>query len=94
MKCIDTTMGRHLLEEVHSRLCGVHATSRSLVGKAFREGFYWPTTKKNATDLVHICEDASSYPNNKICQCNSYRLSQFLGPLHVGADIIGPFKKP
>jgi hypothetical protein len=52
MGCIDTTMGKHLLEEIQFGQCGVHATSRTLVGKAFRAGFYWPTTKKDATDLV------------------------------------------
>jgi hypothetical protein len=39
-------------EEIHAGQCGIHATSRTLVGKAFRAGFYWPTAKKDAADLV------------------------------------------
>ena len=50
MRLIDVAMGKHLLEEIHSEQ--VHATSRTLVGKAFRARFYWPTTKKDATSLV------------------------------------------
>jgi hypothetical protein len=52
MKCIDLGIGKHLLEEIHVGQCGVHATLRTLAWKAFRVGFYWPTTKKDATDLV------------------------------------------
>jgi hypothetical protein len=38
MRRIDVAMGKHLLEEIHSEQ--VHATSRTLVGKAFRARFY------------------------------------------------------
>jgi hypothetical protein len=56
MRCINVAMGKHILEEIHSRQCGVHAASRTLVRKAFRAGFYWPTTKKDVADLVQRCE--------------------------------------
>jgi hypothetical protein len=48
---ISLLVGKHLLEEIHAGQCGVHATSRTLVGKAFRASFYWPTAKKDAPDL-------------------------------------------
>ena len=44
MKCIPTNQGKQLLLEVHAGICGHHAAPRSLVGKAFHQGFYWPTT--------------------------------------------------
>jgi hypothetical protein len=40
MKCIHSATGRQLLDEIHAGQCGVHAASRTLVGKAFRSGFY------------------------------------------------------
>jgi hypothetical protein len=40
MKCIHSATGKQLLDEIHARQCGVHAASRTLVGKAFRSGFY------------------------------------------------------
>jgi hypothetical protein len=52
MKCIHLATGRQLLDEIHAWQCGIHAASRTLVGKAFRSGFYWPTTKKDAAELV------------------------------------------
>jgi hypothetical protein len=52
MKCIPSAMGKQLLDEIHVGQCGIHAASRTLVGKVFRSGFYWPTTKNDTTELV------------------------------------------
>jgi hypothetical protein len=32
MKCIYSTTGRQLLDEIHAGQCGIHAASRTLVG--------------------------------------------------------------
>ena len=56
LKCLDTSSGQSLLKEIHAGICGIHATSRTLVRKAFRAGFYWPTAKKDAAELVQRCE--------------------------------------
>jgi hypothetical protein len=51
-KCIEQEEGMELLREIHQGECGHHASSRALVAKAFRYGFYWPTAKQNAEQLV------------------------------------------
>jgi hypothetical protein len=56
MKCILSATGKQLLDEIHAGQCGIHATSRTLVGKVFRSGFYWPTAKSDAAELVQRCE--------------------------------------
>jgi hypothetical protein len=56
MKCILSATGKQLLDEVHAGQCGIHAASRTLVGKVFRYGFYWPTAKSDAAELVQRCE--------------------------------------
>jgi hypothetical protein len=56
MKCIRSATRRQLLDEIHVGQCGVHAASKTLVGKAFRSGFYWPTAKSDAAELVQKCE--------------------------------------
>jgi hypothetical protein len=43
MRCITQEEGRELLTEIHGGECGSHSSSRTLVGKAFQHGFYWPT---------------------------------------------------
>jgi hypothetical protein len=39
-KCIEPEEGIELLREIHQGECGHHASSRALVAKAFRHGFY------------------------------------------------------
>jgi ribonuclease HI len=40
MRCILGDQGRELLREIHAGTCGHHAGLRTLVGKAFQQGFY------------------------------------------------------
>jgi ribonuclease HI len=56
MRCITQEEGRELLTEIHGGECGSHSSSRTLVGKAFRHGFYWPTALQDAAELVKSCE--------------------------------------
>jgi hypothetical protein len=75
MKCILSAIGKQLLDKVHAGQCGIHATSRTLVGKVFRSGFYWPTTKSDAAELVHDARLVSTYQNSSIYQhsnCKPY----------------------
>ena len=51
-RCISEEEGRNLLAEIHAGLGGHHAAARSLVSKAFHTGFYWPTARADAQDLV------------------------------------------
>ena len=42
-RCISREQGNELLADIHGGDCGHHSSSRTLVGKAFGSGFYWPT---------------------------------------------------
>ena len=56
MKCVPIDQGKELLLEVHAGIYGHHAAPRSLVEKAFRQGFYWPTALRDVEEVVHRCE--------------------------------------
>jgi hypothetical protein len=56
MKCITQEAGIELLKKIHSGTCDNHAVSRTLVGKAFRAGFYWPSAVADAEKLVRHCD--------------------------------------
>jgi hypothetical protein len=53
--CISIAQGQELLQEIHSGACGHHAAPRTLMGNAFRQGFYWPTAVADATRIVCSC---------------------------------------
>ncbi|KAK1607953.1 hypothetical protein QYE76_031626 [Lolium multiflorum] len=50
-RCVEPEEGKEMLEEIHRGECGHHASSRALVAKVFRHGFYWPTALENAEDM-------------------------------------------
>jgi hypothetical protein len=56
LKCISKEEGKEILNEIHSSCCGNHVASRTLVGKTFRTGFYWPIALKDAEELVKKCK--------------------------------------
>jgi hypothetical protein len=56
-KCISKDEGIQLLREIHSGICGTHSSWRSIVGKAFRHEFYWPTAKDDAMEIITKCKE-------------------------------------
>jgi len=56
MRCITQEEGRELLAEIHGDESGNHSSTRTLVSKAFRHGFYWPTALLDAAELVKSCK--------------------------------------
>jgi hypothetical protein len=57
MRCISKEEGSQLLQDIHSGVCGAHSSWRSIVGKAFRHEFYWPTAKDDAMKIITKCKD-------------------------------------
>jgi hypothetical protein len=55
-RCISQEDGIALLREIHEGTCGHHASSRTLVAKAFRSGFYWLSALHDARNIVQHCE--------------------------------------
>ena len=56
LRCISRDQGKELLMDIHEGDCGHHLSSRTLIGKVFRSGFYWPTALNDAAELVKSCE--------------------------------------
>jgi hypothetical protein len=50
-----------MLREIHQGECGHHASSRALVAKAFRHGFYWPTALRDTDQLVKHCNGCQRF---------------------------------
>jgi hypothetical protein len=57
LKCLTRTEGQELMKEIHAGLYGAHIGSRPLMGKVFRQGFYWPKAALDVADLVQKCEN-------------------------------------
>jgi ribonuclease HI len=55
-RCVTPQEGQEILKDIHAGVCGHHASSRAIAAKAFRSGFYWLTTIKDAEDIVRKCK--------------------------------------
>jgi transposase InsO family protein len=94
MKCILSATGKQLLEEVHAGQCGIHAASRTLVGEVFRSGFYWPTAKNDAAELVQRCEACQYLSKQQHLPAQQLQTIPITWSFACwGLDMIGPFKK-
>ena len=56
LKCIAGGDADYVLREVHEGVCGNHIGARALAGKVLRQGYYWPTMLRDATELVRKCK--------------------------------------
>ena len=65
LKCIAGKDTEYVLREVHEGICGNHIGARALVGKVLRQGYYWPTILKDATNLVKKCRICQEHANHQ-----------------------------
>jgi hypothetical protein len=64
-KCLSRTEGIELMREIHAGLCGSHIGSRPLLGKVFRQGFYWPKAASDAAELVQKYENCQKFARDQ-----------------------------
>ena len=94
LKCIPRGDGLRLLAEIHGGMCGSHIGSRALAGKAFRQGFFWPTALQDATALVTKCEECQFHSKNLHQLAQALQTIPLSWPFSVwGLDILGPFPR-
>ena len=82
-----------ILREIHLGDCGHHAAPRSLVAKAFRQGFYWLTAKADADKLVETCMGCQYYARQPHVPAEELRTIPITWPFAVwGLDMVGPLQ--
>jgi ribonuclease HI len=91
LKCLSRAEGIELMKEIHASLCGSHIGSRPLLGKVFRQGFYWPKAASDAAELVQKCEGCQKCARDKKQPSSLTQLIQPTWSLQRwGLDLLGP----
>jgi ribonuclease HI len=94
MRCITQEEGHELLTEIHGGECGSHSSSRTLVGKAFRHGFYWPTALQDAAEMVKSCKACQFHAKQIHTLAQALQMIPPSWPFAVlGVDILRPFPR-
>ncbi|KAI5022374.1 hypothetical protein ZWY2020_059104 [Hordeum vulgare] len=92
-RCISPEEGQLILEEIHSGTCGHHASSREIVAKAFRAGFFWLQANEMAKDMVDRCEGCQFYSNKFHKPTSALKTIPLVWPFALwGLDTVGPFR--
>ncbi|GJW74205.1 reverse transcriptase domain-containing protein [Tanacetum coccineum] len=92
LRCVGHSQANYVLREIHEDSCSMHAGTRSVVAKALRIGYYWPTMHKDARALIKACQECQVHkpvPRNP-----QEKLNLITSPWSFykwGIDIAGPF---
>jgi transposase InsO family protein len=93
-RCVPIPQGRELLRDIHAGVCGHHTAPRTLVGNAFRQGFYWPTAVADASEIVRTCEGCQFYARKSNLPAHVLQTIPVTWPFAVwGLDIDRPLRK-
>ncbi|GJT35298.1 reverse transcriptase domain-containing protein [Tanacetum coccineum] len=92
LRCVGTLQANYVLREIHEGSCSMHAGTRSVMAKALRTGYYWPTMHRDARTLIRACQDCQvPKPIPRNLQ-QKLTLITSLWPFYKwGIDIAGPF---
>nr|GEV89991.1 reverse transcriptase domain-containing protein [Tanacetum cinerariifolium] len=92
LRYVGPLHANYVLREIHDGSCSMHAGTRSVVAKALRTGYYWPTMHRDARTLIRVCQDCQVHkpvPRNP-----QQKLTPITSPWPFykwGIDIAGPF---
>nr|GEV17560.1 reverse transcriptase domain-containing protein [Tanacetum cinerariifolium] len=82
----------YVIKEIHEGSCNMHAGPRSVVAKALRLGYYWPTMHRDARDMIRTCNDCQIHrPVTRSPQKPLTPITALWPFYKWGIDIAGPF---
>ncbi|KAJ1703288.1 hypothetical protein LUZ63_003067 [Rhynchospora breviuscula] len=90
LTCISDTKGRELIREIHKGICASHQSPYNLDKRIEREGYFWPTMRKDMIDIVRRCEKRQYH--SRVSRKPPTTLSSISSPWPFdmwGIDILG-----
>ncbi|GJV45225.1 reverse transcriptase domain-containing protein [Tanacetum coccineum] len=94
LRCVGPLQANYVIREIHEGSCSMHAGPRSVVPKAMRLGYYWPTMHRDTREMIRTCNDCQIHrpvPRNP-----QHPLTPITAPWSFykwGIYIAGPFPK-
>ncbi|MDV3176183.1 MAG: reverse transcriptase domain-containing protein [Sweet potato little leaf phytoplasma] len=92
LRCLRPDEAAEVLKEIHSGACSHHPGAKSLAEQALRQGYYWPSLRKDADRYVRRCVDCQLHAD--IPRAPAINQSPVLAtwPFTMwGIDLIGKF---
>nr|GEZ63062.1 reverse transcriptase domain-containing protein [Tanacetum cinerariifolium] len=92
LRCVGPLQAEYVIKEIHEGSCSMHAGPRSVVAKAIRLGYFWPTMHRDAHDMIRKCSDCQIH--RPVTRHPQQPLTPITAPWTFykwGIDIAGPF---
>nr|GEU62915.1 ribonuclease H-like domain-containing protein [Tanacetum cinerariifolium] len=92
LRCVGPLQANYVMREIHEGSCSMHAGPRSVVAKAIRLRYYWPTMHKDARDMIRKCNDCQIH--RPVTRHPQQSLTPITAPWPFykwGIDIADPF---
>nr|GEU42148.1 reverse transcriptase domain-containing protein [Tanacetum cinerariifolium] len=62
LRCVGPLQAKYVMREIHEGSCSMHAGPRSVLAKAIRLEYYWPTMHRDARGMIRKCNDSGPFP--------------------------------
>ncbi|GKB70157.1 reverse transcriptase domain-containing protein [Tanacetum coccineum] len=76
LRCVGPLHANYVLREIHEGSCSMHAGPRSMVAKALRLGYYWPTMHTDARNLIRECSSCQHPQSNNLVERENRSLGE------------------
>ncbi|XP_043809522.1 uncharacterized protein LOC110605970 [Manihot esculenta] len=94
LRCVGLEETTRVMEEIHHGICGAHEGAGTLANKVFRQGYCWPTVKKETEEFVRRCDVCQRFANAiNVLATSQSSISSLWTFSQWGIDILGPFSK-
>nr|GEV72832.1 hypothetical protein [Tanacetum cinerariifolium] len=94
LRCVRPLQADYVIREIHEGTCSTHAGPRSVVAKAIRLGYYWPTMHRDARDMIRTCNDCQiHHPATKSPQQPLTPIKALWPFYKWGTNIASPFSE-
>ncbi|GJS66373.1 reverse transcriptase domain-containing protein [Tanacetum coccineum] len=94
LRYVGPLQANYVIREIHEGLCSMHAGPRSMVDKAMRLGYFWPTMQQDIRDMIRTCNNSQIH--HPVPRNPKQPLTPITAPWSFykwGIDIAGPFPK-
>ncbi|GJV81110.1 reverse transcriptase domain-containing protein [Tanacetum coccineum] len=92
LRCVRPLQADYVIREIYERSCSMHPGPRSIVAKAIRLGYYWPTMRRDAQEMIRTCNDCQIHrPVPRNPQHPPTPITALWPFYKWGIDIAGPF---
>ncbi|GKD46885.1 reverse transcriptase domain-containing protein [Tanacetum coccineum] len=91
LRCVGPLQANYVIREIHMGSCGMHVGARSVVAKAIRQGYYWPTMHRDARSVTQKCDSCQVHA--PVPRRPKTLMTSIMAPwpfYQWGMDILGP----